>query len=803
MDSHCVALIVQLGYNVSIYFTPDFVNLEGRMTMSTQALCTPTNVNVAVPALLAFSQYNWFTVGSVGHSQKQGIYTTVDLVQDGINASRHVPTFNADFWRDYTTNDELISAAGESGLRDNSSFYPPHGMFCPDHVFGCMDQCSKTYACTLREENDHKECLVVVAFSFRSTYGFWPSLFANLGIPAYFCYIGRDGVEGFVLDRLHNQQGVLFYMNDPDEFLARYRGEFQRISFPKADPEELNKNTWQFGENGYGQPNDNPIRVEFMEDVLQKVSSISVQYDAANAPAMTLLSRFRVVDLHESELLQRYVAVTNDSNSDPLADPYFDPACSWARDNYDHWSRWMDPMPLCSLAEHVDYGISGCNATYREISFQWKLPDPANDSAPYECDGGMMTLPELMTTSRSCQWLEDHVVEWVDWTAEQPTCDFTFYTYEAEACNADGKRAIGFTWLLPDASNVSKSMECTGGEQLPATTFVDCEYMPTKSSAFIAISALAVALACVILVSMVVVFLKRDIPIVRRSQFEFLETMLVGAFCTCAAALAYAGEPNDALCAARPALLSVGFTLIFGSLVMKSLRVYRVFMSKKLKRVVLPTSTMFKILGSCLLVDTLVLAVWFAADFPRAEDTEYRADTVFFGAKLSAKRCASSSFIYSALLIFWKTILLCAGLYLSFLVRNVSLDFQESIWIFGSAAVVGFGCVLLLPLAYMVTVAATTFYIFLSITLWLCTLLIVAMMLGPKLVRHKEAASYASAASETRNGAPGSSTTTQTNVNAHAKLATSEVSASRARAGSRPSVDRAYVVQPAQGAIQE
>lgn len=784
-------MAVQLGYNISIYSTPDFVNLDGRMTMSTEALCTPTNVNVAVPAMLAFSQYNWFTVGSVGHSQKQGVYTTTDLVEYGLTAS---PAFSADFWRDYVTNDELISAVGESGLRNSStSFFPPHGMFCPDHVFGCMNQCSKTYACTRREEDDDKECLVVVAFSFRSTYGFWPSLLANLGIPAYFCYIGRDGVEGYVLERLASQKGVLFYMNDPDEFLAKNRGDFQRISFPKADPEELIKNTWQFGENGYGEPNINPIRVEYSEDVLQKVSSISVQHDTANEPAMTLLSRFRVIDLHESQLLQRYVATTSDS--DPSPDPYFDAACSWARDNYDTWSRWMDPMPLCSLVDHMHYDIAGCNASYREISFEWKLPDPANVSAPYECDGGRTTLPSLLMTSRSCQWLEDRSMEWLDWTVKQPPCDFTFYTYEAATCNADGKREITFRWLLPDAANASASMECSGGEELPAPAFVDCEYMPIESSAFIAISALIVAQACVILVAMVVVFLKRDIPIVRRSQFEFLETMLVGAFCTCAAALAYAGEPYDALCAVRPALLSVGFTLIFGSLVVKSLRVYRVFMSKKLKRVVLPTSTMFKILGSFLLVDMLVLVVWFAADFPRAEDIEYRADAVFIGAKLAAKQCASSSFIYSALLIFWKTILLCAGLYLSFLVRNVSLDFQESIWIFGSAVVVGFGCVLLLPLAYMVTVAATTFYIFLAITLWLCTLMIVAMMLGPKLVRHKEAASTFSSASETKPGGHGSSTTTQNNMETHTtKHVTTDVS--RSRAGSRSSVGRAYIVKP-------
>lgn len=752
---------------MSIYFTPDFISPENRLTtFNPQALCTPTHVNVAMPMLMAYSNYYWFTVGSVGNSQKQGVYTTTALIEDGRNGTKYNNTFYADFWRDYATNDDLIGALAESNLRNNTQYYPPHGMFCPPGLFGCQDQCSKTYACTLREANDHKECLVVVAMSFLSTVGLWPSIFANLNIPAYFCYIGRDGLQDFVMDMYHSGKGVIFYMNDPDEFLSRYRGLFQRISMPKADAEALLKNTWQFGENGYGQPNNNPVRVEFMEDVLQKVCTFAVQKDSANAPAMTLLSRFRILDVNVTQLLQNYVNLTNGSSSTTPDNPYFDASCQWIRDNYAAWQLWMDPMPQCSIVDHMNYTISGCNdSTIREISFRWKLADPLNSSKPYECDGGMMNLPSTLRTSRPCEWLNDHERDWIPWVTAQPTCDPSFFTYQADPCSANGKRSISFGWLLPDTANASKSLECIRGDGLPSTKFVDCEYMPTSSSVFIAISALVVALAIVILVSMVLVFKYRNIPIIRRSQYEFLETMLVGALCICAAALAYSGEPTDALCALRPALLSTGFTMIFGSLVVKSLRVYRVFMSKKMKRVVLPTSTMFKILGSFVLVDGLVLAAWFIADFPNAADVEYSAESIFFGATLKAKRCESSSFIFSALLIFWKAILLCAGLYLSFLIRNVSLEFQESIWIFGSSVVVGFGCVLLLPMAYLVTIPATTFYIFLSVGLWLCTLVIVGMMLTPKLVRHKEAASYMSSASSGTEIKSGTTTQDGSNPN--------------------------------------
>uniref|UniRef100_K3WZZ8 G-protein coupled receptors family 3 profile domain-containing protein n=1 Tax=Globisporangium ultimum (strain ATCC 200006 / CBS 805.95 / DAOM BR144) TaxID=431595 RepID=K3WZZ8_GLOUD len=91
-----------------------------------------------------------------------------------------------------------------------------------------------------------------------------------------------------------------------------------------------------------------------------------------------------------------------------------------------------------------------------------------------------------------------------------------------------------------------------------------------------------------------------------------------------------------------------------------------------------------------------------------------------------------------ALLMFWKAILLCLGLYISFLIRNVSAGFQESSWIFGSAVVVLIGTVVILLLAYLVDMATSTLYIFLACSFLIGTLLIMGFMLVPKLFRLNE-----------------------------------------------------------------
>lgn len=166
--------------------------------------------------------------------------------------------------------------------------------------------------------------------------------------------------------------------------------------------------------------------------------------------------------------------------------------------------------------------------------------------------------------------------------------------------------------------------------------------------------------------------------------------MIFGGFFTTGAAVAYAGRPTQFLCGIRPVLVCMGFTTIFGSLVIKSLRVYRVFMKSAMKRVKVTLFKILKILSIFYIGDIIIFIAWYAADFP--EPTITTEDATEFRGTVDRISCSSSSFIFTALLIFWKAILLMLGLYLSFLIRNVSVDFQESPWIFGSVVVVLVGC---------------------------------------------------------------------------------------------------------------
>ncbi|GLE02294.1 hypothetical protein PINS_up011132 [Pythium insidiosum] len=378
-----------------------------------------------------------------------------------------------------------------------------------------------------------------------------------------------------------------------------------------------------------------------------------------------------------------------------------------------------------------------------------------------------------MRTSRSCAWLVANPTVWATWIDQRPKCETDFMDFKVTECGTDGRRRAVFYWKIPRADDPSSSAECTGGVKLNPDVILPCDYVPIKASAFLVVTVVSFILIAVLVGALVFVFTKRDKPIIKRSQFEFLMIMVFGGIIICIAVLLYAGAPTRFLCAARPTFLALGYTMIFASLVVKSLRVYRVFSSQAMKRVVLSTKVMFKMFMVFFAVDCIVLIAWFAVDFPEPT-ISYTQMLELNGGSYGSLSCKSSSFIFSALLIFWKAIVLAMGLYLSFLIRNLSNDFQESIWIFASSVVVLFGSLVMLPMAYLVTLDAIPFYMFLAFSLLFCTVLVMSMMLVPKAFRLNEeskSSKYGTSASrtgagdgtQTKRGSVGSSTTNGVN----------------------------------------
>nr|CCA16080.1 conserved hypothetical protein [Albugo laibachii Nc14] len=737
-----------VGYKISFYATSNTLNISNRLQVNLpRAQCTPTHANLAVPSEIETYNRMIGNAGSTGYYQTQGFYTIKNFVQDGMNSSKFTPTFTADFWRDYIKSEPLIHTLRAS-LFFNSRFYPPSSTFCANGTLGCLNHCSKSYACSLRE-SQNLECLVVIMISYETAFGFPSALAANLGIPAYFCYIGRPSMDLYILDAWRNRRGALFYRREPATVYYQYPNVFTRVAFPYTDPAKIAQNTWNFGENGYGNETNNPVDVEYPVDSLQKrYATVLFTEIEGNTQVFSMLYGYKVSDFQMYNQMNFFVNLTNVTATAP-PDGIFSASCKWVRENYEYWAGWVPNLPLCTMDEHMYFTVSGCdnssNATSSPhvIEFFWRQPYPENDSTPYNCDGGLAQLPSDLVTSRSCIWIKSNEAVWRSWIIKPPVCDLTHLTYNVSTCRKDIHREVSLYWKAPSANDSSISRECVGGYTLPQREILlDCEYIPTSSTLAISIFVVSCIVMVLIFGGMIIVFLKRKTLILRRSQPEFIATMLLGGALICLAVIAYAGKPSPVYCATRPVLLSFGFTSIFGSLMLKSMRVYRIFLARSLKRVVLKTNTMFQMLGTIYLVDIGIFASWFSTDIPdpaSVKDSSLSISTSEEETSLSLPvwelTCESGNPIFVSLLMFSKAILLCTGLYLSFKIRKVSTDFQESIWIFASSVVVVFATVLVFPMAYFFPVSAKTFYLIFSVCLLLSTIAIIGMMLVPKLTK--------------------------------------------------------------------
>ncbi|RQM28545.1 hypothetical protein B5M09_006777 [Aphanomyces astaci] len=287
---------------------------------------------------------------------------------------------------------------------------------------------------------------------------------------------------------------------------------------------------------------------------------------------------------------------------------------------------------------------------------------------------------------------------------------------------------LTFAWLLPDASNLGISSECSGGAPLPSNAVIDCDFVPFSSSAYVGIAVFTAVVLAVLAILTALVLWFRERPIIKRSQWPLLVLMLVGGFFLCATALLGGGAPTPWLCTGRPITASLGYTMVFGSL-----RVYLVFHQKAMKRVVITVWRALQWFLVVLGIDSCILAAWMVVDFPHPV-TVTGPSTDFHG-DVDTQQCSSSQFIFPALSMFWKGLVTCGGVYVAFQIRQADSDFQESAWMFASSCIVVVGGCVLLIVSYAATMPATSVFLFQAVLILLCTVAVMTLMLVPKLLK--------------------------------------------------------------------
>ncbi|KAF1323991.1 hypothetical protein FI667_g10112, partial [Globisporangium splendens] len=324
------------GYHVAFYLIGAVDRATERMSSVRSGVCTPTHVNFEVWTLaarergLAVYANESYVAGATGYLGYSGIYTTTNFVKDGVNTSLYPSTFYADFWKDYIKNDALIDALSYAKFTSN----PAMG----------------------------GECMVVMMMYDSYDPGYLQAAISNLDIPTYFCFLGYGGLEKYALAAQQQGWSVLFYHYMPDLFLVRHAALFQRVFLPYPSPEQVVQATGTFGENGFGEPTTNPVRVDIPPTKINKYASLRLQ---ESQPIGQFLSKFALSDLIINDLIRLYFDTSTDANE---PDPEFRAACNWLKVNYETWRHWLDRLPLCDLSTHTKYTVSGHGDTEEPLT---------------------------------------------------------------------------------------------------------------------------------------------------------------------------------------------------------------------------------------------------------------------------------------------------------------------------------------------------------------------------------------------------------------------------------------------------
>ena len=239
----------------------------------------------------------------------------------------------------------------------------------------------------------------------------------------------------------------------------------------------------------------------------------------------------------------------------------------------------------------------------------------------------------------------------------------------------------------------------------------------------------AVLIACYALLFVIVV-VRRKHKVIQNAQPLLLWLMPLGGILTCVTPFVNAGEPSRFTCVAPITFASVGFTLTFGSLLLRTYRIYRVFDNPSLKQLRLKTSAMLLRLSVLLGVDFALLLAYALSVDPRRVVVPEEVDGVGL---VDMVECSYDP-TWPTIFLTWKGLVMLTLCGYAYKTRNVRSDFSEAKLIFFVAHEVLLCGLVVIPLMLSVAVDnAVLRYVLSSVGIFVVTLTSVFILVGSKV----------------------------------------------------------------------
>jgi len=237
---------------------------------------------------------------------------------------------------------------------------------------------------------------------------------------------------------------------------------------------------------------------------------------------------------------------------------------------------------------------------------------------------------------------------------------------------------------------------CEGGFALPSSVQIDCDQVPFQSPMGIAVQVFAYIGGLLGFFFVIWTVLYRKSKIVKTSQPEFIGLIGLGGLVCSLSPLILLGSITTTKCQAHPWVFHCSFTVMTGSIFVKTYRIWRIFESKKLARIKVTAKDSFKMLAIILSFLVFILGLWFILNAP-TKITVWK--TVPSVGSVQNSSCTTASY-FIAIIVFVEVAVVLLACFFSFQIRKVPDNFSETqyimlavygiTFIFGVASIVAY-----------------------------------------------------------------------------------------------------------------
>uniref|UniRef100_A0A8R1TKA2 Gamma-aminobutyric acid type B receptor subunit 2 n=3 Tax=Onchocerca TaxID=6281 RepID=A0A8R1TKA2_ONCVO len=192
-----------------------------------------------------------------------------------------------------------------------------------------------------------------------------------------------------------------------------------------------------------------------------------------------------------------------------------------------------------------------------------------------------------------------------------------------------------------------------------------------------------------------------------------------------------------ALCYVKTWVLSLGFTLAFGSMFSKTWRVHLIFKNIRMNKKAIKDYKLFMLVGFIVLIDLISLVLWaYISPFKLHINylTVFYSDNKMIAPEIELCR-SDNGVIFEAIILGFKGLLMMLGCFLAWETRRVNVPaLNDSKYIGMSVYSVFVTCILGLPLVYILKDQVNEAHLTGSISIIFCTTLTLCLVFVPKVV---------------------------------------------------------------------